>query len=95
MDNDRTHTEIWIKVGELEKDISVMAERLEITSQIVQANQEEFRGKIRSVEENLFATRESLTAFRSEFKAGTGLLAFLIVTGIAALGVYLQSASIV
>lgn len=90
MDNDRTHTEIWIKVGELEKDISVMAERLETTSRLVAANQEEFRGKIRSIESTLFSTRENLAAHRSEFKAGTGLLAFLIVTGIAALGVFLQ-----
>lgn len=91
MDNDRTHAEIWIKVGELEKDISVMSERLELTSRVVTQNQEEFRSKIRSIEESLFSTRESLAAHRSEFKAGTGLLAFLIVTGIAALGVFLQT----
>ena len=90
MENDRTHAEIWTKIGELEKEFAVVATRLETTSQLVAQNQEEFRGKIRTLEELSFNTQNAITAHRAEFKTGTGLLAFLIVAGIGALGVILN-----
>lgn len=90
MENDRTHAEIWTKVGELEREFAVVAERLEGTSNLVAQNQEEFRGKIQTLERTTHDTAVAIQSHRAEFKAGTGLLAFLIVTGIGALGLFLN-----
>lgn len=82
--HDRTHNEIWERIEALKESSIITAARMEA----VENNQEDFKDRIANIEKGQEETALSLAAHRAEFKTGTGLLAFLIITCISLLGIY-------
>jgi hypothetical protein len=80
--------EIRGRLTKIEADMGVLAERLESTKGMVIRNQSEFKDRITGLEDSHTETAVSLATIRSEFRTGTGLLAFLIVSGISLVAIF-------
>lgn len=84
--HEKTHADLWDRIGNLEIDVTALTERLDSTRELVLQNQEEFRTRITNIESTLGRNTVTITRIDEKISTGTKLLAWLFTAGIAAMG---------
>lgn len=87
---DRTHNDLWDRIGLLESNMSAMTERLDATRTIVLSNQDEFRSRIAHIESSVAENTILITKVDQKITTGTKVLTWMFSAGIAAMGIGLS-----
>lgn len=83
----RTHNDLWDRIGNLEVDVTSLTERLDATREVVLNNQEEFRGRITNIENTLNENTVLIARVDQKITTGSKVLTWMFSAGIAAMGV--------
>ena len=84
---EKTHDEIWDRIGMMEGDMRVLRQEVSHTSGTVTRNQDEFKARITGLESQNDNLVLELTKLTQTYKVGTAMLGFLMSAGIALLAI--------
>ena len=84
-----THNDLWDRIVVVERDLTVLSERIDMTKEVVIANQLEFRERCQILEEKSDLVYREVGEVGTTVKTAGYILSFLITAGITLLGFYL------
>ena len=82
---ERTHNDLWDQIRTLEGDVGVLAERLESTRDEVLSNRDEFRDRLRTLENGVGENTILISRIDEKIDTGTSTLKWMFSAGIAAM----------
>ena len=81
-EQERTHTQIWERIGHLESDVSILAERLEVTKELVLSNQKEQRDKLDILDRGMNTNTIVINRVDERISTGSKVITWMFGAGI-------------
>jgi hypothetical protein len=88
---ERTHTQIWERIGSLELDVNTLTERLETTREVVLTNQREFKEKLDTMDRGMNHNTIIITRVDEKIGTGTKVITWMFGAGITMMGLGLAA----
>ena len=82
---ERSHNDLWDRIGNLEVDVTSLTERLDATREVVLSNQDEFKQRITAIEQTGQKNTILITRIDEKITTGSKAITWMFMAGIAAM----------